>query len=98
MIFHLNINLKVIGNRLAQVHFYRKDDANQGSAEATEALVQRTGATEKNLSGNIASSLANNSSMSNTTAPSPTPQVTMSPPAPISKTAKPVRDTAQLVS
>ncbi|CAF2404043.1 unnamed protein product [Rotaria sp. Silwood2] len=89
---------EVIGNRLAQVHFYKKDDTHHSNAEATETLAHKGSATEKNLnSGNATSSLIQNSSISNTTAPSPTPQVVLSPPAPVPKTAKPVRDNAQLV-
>ncbi|CAF3384933.1 unnamed protein product [Rotaria sp. Silwood1] len=89
---------EVIGNRLAQVHFYKKDDTHHPNTETTETLARKASAADKNLtSGNTASSLIQNSSISNTTAPSPTPQVILSPPAPVQKTAKPVRDTAQLV-
>ncbi|CAF0988020.1 unnamed protein product [Rotaria sp. Silwood1] len=89
---------RVIGNRLAQVHFYKKDDTHHPNTETTETLARKASAADKNLtSGNTASSLIQNSSISNTTAPSPTPQVILSPPAPVQKTAKPVRDTAQLV-
>ncbi|CAF3839694.1 unnamed protein product [Rotaria magnacalcarata] len=91
---------EVIGNRLAQVHFYKKDDTHhQTSAETTETLVHKASAAEKNLVGaNTASSLVHNSSLSNTNAPAPAPQVILPLPAPVQKTAKPVRDTAQLVS
>ncbi|CAF4487879.1 unnamed protein product [Rotaria sp. Silwood1] len=89
---------EVIGNRLAQVHFYKKDDTHHPNTETTETLARKASAADKNLtSGNTASSLIQNSSISNTTAPSPTPQVILSPSAPVQKTAKPVRDTAQLV-
>ncbi|CAF2086552.1 unnamed protein product [Rotaria magnacalcarata] len=93
------ISERVIGNRLAQVHFYKKDDTHhQTSAETTETLVHKASAAEKNLVGaNTASSLVHNSSLSNTNAPAPAPQVILPLPAPVQKTAKPVRDTAQLV-
>ncbi|CAF3714547.1 unnamed protein product [Rotaria sordida] len=89
---------EVIGNRLAQVHFYKKDDTHQTNIETTETLARKTSVTEKNLrSGSITSPLIQNSAISNTTAPSQTPQVILSQQAPVSKTAKPIRDTAQLV-
>ncbi|CAF1282861.1 unnamed protein product [Rotaria sordida] len=89
---------RVIGNRLAQVHFYKKDDTHQTNIETTETLARKTSVTEKNLrSGSITSPLIQNSAISNTTAPSQTPQVILSQQAPVSKTAKPIRDTAQLV-
>jgi len=62
-----------------------------------ETLVHRTSVPEKNLNANTTSSHAHYSSMSNTNAPSLTPQVIMSQPALISKAAKPVRDSAQFV-
>ncbi|CAF4422207.1 unnamed protein product [Rotaria socialis] len=90
---------EVIGNRLAQVHFYKKDDTHhQTPAETTETLMHKMSVVEKNLTGaNTASSLVHNPSLSNTSAPAPIPQVILPPPAPVQKTAKPVRDTAQLV-
>lgn len=89
---------KVIGNRLAQVHFYKKDDTHQSNAETMETLVHKTSIPERNLNANTTSSHINYSSMSNPNAPSQTPQVILSQPAPISKAAKPVRDSAQFVS
>ncbi|CAF3494865.1 unnamed protein product [Rotaria socialis] len=93
------ITERVIGNRLAQVHFYKKDDTHhQTPAETTETLMHKMSVVEKNLTGpNTASSLVHNPSLSNTSAPAPIPQVILPPPAPVQKTAKPVRDTAQLV-
>jgi len=96
--FCITINLKVIGNRLAQVHFYKKDDTHQSSAETMETLVHKTSAPDRNVSVNNTSSHVDYSSMANTNAPSLTPQVILSQPAPISKAAKPVRDSAQFVS
>jgi hypothetical protein len=92
------MNLKVIGNRLAQVHFYKKDDTRQSNAETMETLVHKTSIPERNFNANTTSTHIQYSSMSNTNAPSPTPQVILSQPAPISTAAKPVRDSAQFVS
>ena len=90
---------QVIGNRLAQVHFYKKDDG-QGSAETMETLVHKTSAGERNSSGN--NNTASNvqySSMSNASAQVNTaPQLLLPQPAPITKAAKPIRDSAQFVS
>ena len=95
----LNVHLKAIGNRLAQVHFYKKDDIRHNNAETMETLVHKTSASERNLSGNATSSHVQYSSMSNTNAPSQTPQVILSQSAPLAKAAKPVlRDSAQFVS
>jgi hypothetical protein len=63
-----------------------------------ETLVHKTSAAERNLNANTTSSHVHYSTMSNTNSPSPTPQVILSQPAPISKAAKPVRDSAQFVS
>ena len=87
----------MIGNRLAQVHFYKKDEP-QGSAETVETLVHKTNTAERALSGTTASSHVHYSAMSNANAPSPAPQVILSQPAPITKAAKPIRDNAQFVS
>ena len=95
---------QVIGNRLAQVHFYKKEDGHD-SADTMETLVHKTsggGQNDRNL-GSSAGSHVQYSSMSNTNLPSPTqasptPQIIMSQPAPITKAAKPVRDSAQFVS
>jgi len=92
------VHFKVIGNRLAQVHFYKKDDAHQSSGEHMETLVHKTSISERNINPNTTSSHVQYASMSNTTAPSQTPQVILSQPAPILKAAKPVRDSAQFVS
>ena len=97
LILHI-VHFKVIGNRLAQVHFYKKDDAHQSSGEHMETLVHKTSISERNINPNTTSSHVQYASMSNTTAPSQTPQVILSQPAPISKAAKPVRDSAQFVS
>ncbi len=80
------------------MHFYKKDDTHQSSAETMETLVHKTSIPERNLSSNTTSSHIHYSSMSNTNSPSPTPQVIVSQPAQISKAAKPVRDSAQFVS
>jgi hypothetical protein len=79
------------------VHFYKKDDAH-GNAEAMETLVHKTSAADRNLSGNATTSHVHYASMSNTNAPSPTPQVVLSQPAQISIAANPIRDSAQFVS
>jgi hypothetical protein len=97
--FLLLFFFKVIGNRLAQVHFYRKDDAHQSSAETMETLVHKTSGAERNLgSAATATSHAHYSSTSNTNAPLPTLQVALSQPAQLATAAKPVRDSAQFVS
>lgn len=95
---NLNINFKVIGNRLAQVHFYKKDDVHQSSGETMETLVHKTSVSERNINANPASSHVHYSSMSNTNAPSQMPQVLLSQPAPLPKAAIPIRDSAQFVS
>ncbi|CAF3710523.1 unnamed protein product [Rotaria sp. Silwood1] len=91
---------RVIGNRLAQVHFYKKEDTH-GSGETMETLVHKSssGGGDRNTSGN-ASSHVQYSSMSNANASSSTqlnatPQVVLPQPARITKAAKPVRDSAQ---
>ncbi|UJR28571.1 hypothetical protein I4U23_009804 [Adineta vaga] len=91
---------EVIGNRLAQVQFYKKDDAND-SAETMEALVHKSSGGDRNTSGN-ASSHVQYSAMSNanpltSTQSNPLPQVVLPQPAMIAKAAKPVRDSAQFV-
>ncbi|CAF4590533.1 unnamed protein product [Rotaria sp. Silwood1] len=93
---------EVIGNRLAQVHFYKKEDTH-GSGETMETLVHKSssGGGDRNTSGN-ASSHVQYSSMSNANASSSTqlnatPQVVLPQPARITKAAKPVRDSAQFV-
>ncbi|CAF0901842.1 unnamed protein product [Rotaria sp. Silwood1] len=93
---------RVIGNRLAQVHFYKKEDTH-GSGETMETLVHKSssGGGDRNTSGN-ASSHVQYSSMSNANASSSTqlnatPQVVLPQPARITKAAKPVRDSAQFV-
>ena len=63
-----------------------------------ETLVQKTNVPERNLNPNTTSSHVHYSSMSNTNAPSQTPQVILSQPAQLSMAAKPVRDSAQFVS
>jgi hypothetical protein len=63
-----------------------------------ETLVHKTSTSERNLNTNPTSSHIQYTSMSNTNAPAQTPQVVLSQPAPISKAAKPVRDSAQFVS
>ena len=63
-----------------------------------ETLVHKTSIPERNLNANTTSSHVHYSSMSNTNAPSQTPQVILSQPAPIAQTAKPIRDSAQFVS
>ena len=94
---------QVIGNRLAQVHFYKKEDA-QSSAETMETLVHKTSAGERHSSGNNnTGSNVQYSSMSNTNAPTstqvnPAPSIALPQPAPITKAAKPIRDSAQFVS
>ncbi len=80
------------------MHFYKKDDTRHNNAETMETLVHKTSAAERNLSGNATSSHVQYSSMSNTNAPSQTPQVILSQSAPLAKAAKPVRDSAQFVS
>jgi len=80
------------------VHFYKKDDTHHSNAETMETLVHKTSAAEKNLNANTTTSHVHYSSMSNTNAPSLSPQVILSQPAPISKAARPVRDSAQFVS
>ena len=93
---HICIHLKVIGNRLAQVHFYKKEDALQtSSGEAMETLVNKISTTERNINENTTSLHTQNPSIN---ALAPTAPVTVSQPTSISKTAKPVRDTAQFVS
>ena len=89
---------KVIGNRLAQVHFYKKDEAQQSRVETMETLVQKGSAPERNLTANPTSAHIHYATLSNTNAPTPTAQVIVSQPAPIAKAAKPVRDSAQFVS
>ena len=98
--FLLILVFKVIGNRLAQVHFYKKDDAHQSNAETMETLVHKTSGADRNLGGGTitTSSHTHYSTMSNTSAPSQTPQVVLSQPAQLAKAAKPVRDSAQFVS
>ncbi len=98
MIFLLKFLFKVIGNRLAQVHFYKKDDAHQSNAETMETLVHKTSVSERNLNTNPSSSHIQYTAMSNTNAPALTPQVILSQPPPISIAARPVRDSAQFVS
>ncbi|CAF0998312.1 unnamed protein product [Adineta steineri] len=89
---------EVIGNRLAQVHFYKKDGGHQSNAETMETLVHKTSNAERKLSGNTTNTHVHYSSMSNTNAPSqPTPQVVVSQPAQLAIAAKPVRDSAQFV-
>lgn len=88
---------EVIGNRLAQVHFYRKDEA-QGATETMETLVHKTNANtnERNAAHGHYAPISN----TNTATPSAAPiaqQVVVSQPAPIAKAAKPVRDNAQFV-
>jgi hypothetical protein len=62
-----------------------------------ETLVHKTSVGERNPSGN-ATSHVQYSTMSNTNAPSSTPQVILPQAAPVAKAAKPVRDSAQFVS
>ncbi|CAF1023729.1 unnamed protein product [Adineta ricciae] len=90
---------RVIGNRLAQVHFYKKDDAHQSNAETMETLVHKTSGADRNLGGGTTTTTSHShySTMSNTSAPSQTPQVVLSQPAQLAKAAKPVRDSAQFV-
>ncbi|CAF0842831.1 unnamed protein product [Adineta ricciae] len=91
---------RVIGNRLAQVHFYKKDDAHHSNAETMETLVHKTSGAERNLGGGTTTTTTSHthySTMSNTSAPSQTPQVVLSQPAQLAKAAKPVRDSAQFV-
>ncbi|CAF1082655.1 unnamed protein product [Adineta ricciae] len=90
---------EVIGNRLAQVHFYKKDDAHQSNAETMETLVHKTSGADRNLGGGTTTTTSHShySTMSNTSAPSQTPQVVLSQPAQLAKAAKPVRDSAQFV-
>ncbi len=80
------------------MHFYRKDDTHQSSAETMETLVHKTSAAEGNSGGHTTSLHAQYPTLSNANAPSPTPQVTLSQPAQIAIAAKPVRDSAQFVS
>ncbi|CAF1659365.1 unnamed protein product, partial [Adineta ricciae] len=91
---------EVIGNRLAQVQFYKKEDGND-SAETMEALVHKSSSADRNAGGN-ASSHVQYSAMSNSSGPistqaNPLQQVVSAQPAPIAKAAKPVRDSAQFV-
>ncbi|CAF3684968.1 unnamed protein product [Rotaria sordida] len=90
---------EVIGNRLAQVHFYKKEDI-QGSGETMETLVHKSSGGDRNMSGN-ASSHVQYSSMSNANASStqlnPISQSVLPQPARIANAAKPVRDSAQFV-
>ncbi|CAF1206981.1 unnamed protein product [Adineta ricciae] len=91
---------RVIGNRLAQVQFYKKEDGND-SAETMEALVHKSSSADRNAGGN-ASSHVQYSAMSNSSGPistqaNPLQQVVSAQPAPIAKAAKPVRDSAQFV-
>jgi hypothetical protein len=99
----IGFSLQVIGNRLAQVHFYKKEDAH-GSAETMETLVHKSSGPERTLSAS-ASSHVQYSSMSNANVPSPPPapipptaQVIIPQMAAISKAATPIRDSAQFVS
>lgn len=94
-------SFQVIGNRLAQVQFYKKEDAHD-SAETMEALVHKSSGGDRTTSGN-ASSQIQYSAMSNMNPPSslqanPMPQVVLPQPATIAKAAKPIRDSAQFVS
>ena len=63
-----------------------------------ETLVQKGSVPERNPNANPTSAHAHYATLSNTNAPAPTAQVIVSQPAPISKAAKPVRDSAQFVS
>ncbi|CAF4299497.1 unnamed protein product [Rotaria socialis] len=97
---------EVIGNRLAQVHFYKKDDAQDGG-EMMETLVHKSSGGDRNTSGNT-SSHVQYSSMSNANVTSSTPAIAPPPPPPppppviavpqparIAQPAKPIRDSAQ---
>ncbi|CAF3754641.1 unnamed protein product [Rotaria socialis] len=100
---------RVIGNRLAQVHFYKKDDAQDGG-EMMETLVHKSSGGDRNTSGNT-SSHVQYSSMSNANVTSSTPAIAPPPPPPpppppviavpqparIAQPAKPIRDSAQFV-
>ncbi|CAF1459292.1 unnamed protein product, partial [Adineta steineri] len=91
---------RVIGNRLAQVQFYKKEDAND-SGETMEALVHKSSGGDRNTSGNTSSHIQY-SALSNMNPPSsnpatPIPQVALSQSATIAKAAYPVRDSAQFV-
>lgn len=68
-----------------------------------ETLVHKTSAGERQSSGNNPNLNIQYSSMSNTNAPTstqinPTQQIILPQPAPITKAAKPIRDSAQFVS
>ncbi|CAF1250092.1 unnamed protein product [Adineta steineri] len=91
---------RVIGNRLAQVQFYKKEDVND-SGETMEALVHKSSGGDRNTSGNTSSHIQY-SALSNMNPPSsnpatPIPQVALSQSATIAKAAYPVRDSAQFV-
>ncbi|CAF2516246.1 unnamed protein product [Rotaria sp. Silwood2] len=94
---------RVIGNRLAQVHFYKKEDTH-GSGETMETLVHKSSSGgvsgDRNISGNATShvqysSMSNANASSSTTQLNPIPQVVLPQPARIAKAAKPIRDSAQ---
>ncbi|CAF3908265.1 unnamed protein product [Rotaria sp. Silwood2] len=94
---------EVIGNRLAQVHFYKKEDTH-GSGETMETLVHKSSSGgvsgDRNISGNATShvqysSMSNANASSSTTQLNPIPQVVLPQPARIAKAAKPIRDSAQ---
>lgn len=66
--------------------------------ESLETLVQKNSVPERNLTTNPSGVHVQYATLSNTNAPAPTAQVIVAQPAPISKAAKPVRDSAQFVS
>jgi hypothetical protein len=63
-----------------------------------ETLVHKPSTGEDRTQGGTASSHVQYSSMSNTNQPTSLPQVVLPQAAPITKAAKPVRDSAQFVS
>lgn len=92
---------QVIGNRLAQVHFYKKEDAH-GNPETMETLVHKSSNSERSTNPTTAQhgqypSISNtNPAVSIQTTPAT--QIVQAQPAAIPKAAKPVRDSAQFVS
>ncbi|CAF2061537.1 unnamed protein product [Rotaria magnacalcarata] len=96
---------EVIGNRLAQVHFYKKDDAQDGG-EMMETLVHKSSGGDRSMTRNTSShvqySSMSNSNVTPATAPPPPPPpppaaIAVPQAARIAQPAKPVRDSAQFV-
>ncbi|CAF1038406.1 unnamed protein product, partial [Didymodactylos carnosus] len=92
---------EVIGNRLAHVHFYRQKEA-IGSADTMETLVTKRnnnggGGGGNAVSGGQYSSVSPSSPSLANSVPPVQAQIVIPQAPPISKAAKPVRDSAQFV-